>query len=473
MADGTLTGKSARELAALIRTRAVSPVEVLDAHLDAIARLNPSLNAIVTLADDRARGEAKAAEQAVMRGDTLGRLHGLPIGVKDITPTAGIRTTYGSPLYKDHVPDEDAEVVRRLKAAGAIVLAKTNTPEFAAGANTVNAVFGATRNPWNPELSAAGSSGGSGVAVATGMLPLAQGTDFGGSVRLPAAFCGIAGIRPTPGLTPNYPMPLAWDPGQVHGPLARSVEDAALMLDCIVGFSRLSPISAAPPWTSALDIVERTEDGKGLRIAFCEDITGIGVDPEVAAICRATALRLRDQGASVEEIAFDASDGREPYLAWRGAWMVGQQYERMALLEQLGDNLKGNVKAGLTVTTTDLAAAEQTRIKVFLRFKELFDRFDLLLTPAAPVKPFPVTWNYPDEVNGRKLEHYIDWLAPCFLITLCSLPGGSVPAGLTADRLPVGMQVVGPRYDEPRILSLCKLIQRANPIGWPPASVVA
>ena len=176
-------------------------------------------------------------------------------------------------------PSEDAEVVRRLKAAGAIVLAKTNTPEFAAGANTVNAVFGATRNPWNPALSPAGSSGGSAVAVATGMVPIAQGTDFGGSVRLPAAFCGIVGIRPTPGLTPNYPMPLAWDPGQVHGPLARSAEDAALMLDAMVGLSRLSPISVAPPWQSALAEVERCEDARGLRIAYASDIAGIGVEP--------------------------------------------------------------------------------------------------------------------------------------------------------------------------------------------------
>src|SRR6202034_1497054 len=193
-----------------------------DAHLDVIAALNPKLNAIVTLAADQAREGARRAEAAVMRGETLGALHGLPIAVKDVTPTAGSRTTFAFPLYKDYVPAEDAEAVRRLKAAGAIVLAKTNTPEFACGANTNNALFGPTRNPWNPALSPAGSSGGSAVAVASGMVPLAQGTDFGCSIRVPAAFCGIVGIRPTPGLTPNYPMPLAWDPGQVHGPLARS-----------------------------------------------------------------------------------------------------------------------------------------------------------------------------------------------------------------------------------------------------------
>ena len=203
MADESLTRKSAGELATLIKSRAVRPVDVLDAHLAVIERVNPKLNAIVTLVADKARDKALAAGDAVMRGDALGALHGLPIGIKDVTPTAGIRTTFGSPLFKDNVPTEDAEAVRRLKAAGAIVLAKTNTPEFAAGANTVNEVFGATRNPWNPELSPSGSSGGSAVAVATGMLPLAQGTDFGCSIRMPAAFCGIVGIRPTPGLTPN------------------------------------------------------------------------------------------------------------------------------------------------------------------------------------------------------------------------------------------------------------------------------
>ena len=359
-------------------------------------------------------------------------------------------------------------MVRRLKAAGAIVLAKTNTPEFATGANTVNAVFGATRNPWNPALSPAGSSGGSAVAVATGMVPIAQGTDFGCSIRIPAAFCGIVGIRPTPGLTPNYPMPLSWDPGQVHGPLARTAEDAALMLDAMVGFSRISPISVAPPWTSALAEVARCEDLAGLRIAYAPDIAGIGVDAEIDAICRQAARDLQQAGARVEEIAFDVSDGRDPYQTWRGAWMVGQQFARLAQLEEFGTNLKGNVKAGMKVTALDLAAAEQKRAQLFQRFRELFERYDILLTPAAPVKPYPVEMNFPNEINGRKFENYVDWIAPAFLITLMSLPAGSVPAGLTRDRLPVGLQVVAPRFEEPRILSVAKLVQQQHPIGWPP-----
>jgi amidase len=467
-AEENLARKSARELATLITARQASPVEVLDAHLATIARVNPQLNAIVTLVADEAKKQAQAVEAALMRGERIGPLGGLPIGVKDITPTAGIRTTYGSPLYKDNVPTEDAEVIGRLKAAGGIVIGKTNTPEFATGANTVNPVFGATRNPWNPALSPAGSSGGSAVAVATGMVPLAQGTDFGCSIRIPAAFCGIVGLRPTPGLTPNYPAPLAWDFGQVHGPMARSAEDAALMLDAMTGLSRRSPISVPPPWTSAFAEVERCEDARGLRIAYAPDIAGIGVDAEIDTICRAAARGLQQAGAAVEEIAFDVSDGRDPYQTWRGAWMVGRQFSRLARLEEFGVNLKGNVKAGLKVTALDIAAAEEKRQEVFQRFRDLFERYDILLTPAAPVKPYPVEMNFPNEINGRKFENYVDWIAPAFLITLVSLPAGSVPAGKTGDGLPVGLQIVAPRFHDPRILALAKLVQHAHPIGWPP-----
>lgn len=468
MSNASLTRKTAGELVALVKSREITPVEILEAHLSVIDRINPRLNAIVTLAAEGAREAAIKAGEAVMRGDETGPLHGLPIGIKDITPTAGIRTTFGSPLFKDHVPDEDAEAVRRLKGAGGIVLAKTNTPEFAAGANTVNPVFGATRNPWNPALSPAGSSGGSAVAVATGMLPLAQGTDFGCSIRMPAAFCGIVGIRPTPGLTPNHPMPLAWDPGQVHGPLARTAEDAARMLDALIGFSRVSPISVAPPWKSALSDVQACRDAAGLRIAYVTDIAGIGVDSEIDAICRKTAQSLRDSGASVDEIEFDASEGKAPYQAWRGLWMVGQQYANLTHLEGFGPNLLGNVKAGLKVTPLDYAKAEQTRAALYLRFVELFERYDLLLMPASPVKQYPVDQNFPTEVNGKKLENYTDWIAGSFLITLMSLPAGSVPAGKTKEGLPVGLQIVGPRFDEPRILGLAKIIQAMHPVGFPP-----
>ena len=467
MPNASLTRKSAGELVALVKSREITPVEILDAHLSAIDRINPKLNAIVTLVADQAREAAVKAGDAVMRGDTIGLLHGLPVGIKDITPTAGIRTTFGSPLFKDYVPTQDAEAVRRLKAAGAIVLAKTNTPEFAAGANTFNEVFGVTRNPWNTALSPAGSSGGSAAAVASGMLPLAQGTDFGCSIRMPAAFCGIVGIRPTPGLTPNYPMPLAWDPGQVHGPLARSAKDAALMLDALVGFSKLSPISVAPPWQSALAIVEAGGDAKSLRVAYVSDIAGIGVDTEIDGICRKAALALKNAGATVDEISFDASEGKVPYQAWRGLWMVGQQLANIDQLESFGANLKGNVKAGLKVTPMDFAVAEKARAALFQKFRELFERYDLVLTPASPVKQFPVEQNFPTEINGKKLENYTDWIASSFLITLMCLPAGSAPAGLTSEGLPVGMQIIGPRFEEPLILRVADIVHKASGVGWP------
>jgi amidase len=465
--DNSLVRKSARELARLIRTRAVSPVEVLDAYLKVIEALNPKLNAIVTLAAEQARDAARVAENAVMKGEPLGALHGLPIGVKDVTPTAGIRTTYASPLFKDYVPSEDAEAVRRLKAAGAIVLAKTNTPEFAAGANTNNVLFGPTRNPWNPGLSPAGSSGGSAAAVAARMLPIAHGTDFGCSIRIPAAFCGIVGIRPTPGLTPSHPLHLPWDPGQVPGPLAQDAEDAALYLDASIGFSRISPISVAPPWASALAELER-DDIKGVRIAYVSDIANIGVEAEIDTLCRDAAAALGKLGADVEHIAFDAGAGRAPYQIWRGFWMIGQQLERLKQIDQFGKNLRGNVEAGLTLNSLDFAKAELEREKVFHLFRKLFDRYDVLLTPAAPVKPYPIEMNFPDQINGKKFDNYIDWIAPAYLITLVSLPAATAPAGLSKDGLPIGMQVVAPRFEEPLILRVARHIHAASGVGLPP-----
>jgi amidase len=468
MSSRTLVGQSARELARLIRGKALSPLEVLDAYLKAIETLNPKINAIVTLAADQAREAAKQAEVAVMKGEKLGVLHGIPIGVKDVTPTAGIRTTYASPIYKDHVPTEDAEAVRRLKAAGAIVLAKTNTPEFAAGANTTNTLFGATRNPWNLALSPAGSSGGSAAAVAARMLPIAHGTDFGCSIRIPAAFCGIVGIRPTPGLTPSYPLHLPWDPGQVPGPLAQDAEDAALYLDASIGFSRISPISVVPPWQSALAELERSEDIEGLRVAYVSDIAGVGVEAEIDTICRDAAAALGQLGAHVEHIVFDAGEGRTAYQTWRGFWMVAQQYPRLGQMDRFGANLRGNVEAGLKLNALDFAKAEQTREALFHRFRELFERFDVLLTPAAPVQPYPVEMNFPDQINGRKFDNYIDWIAVAYLITLMSLPAATAPAGLSQANLPVGMQIVAPRFEEPLILRVARHIHRASNVGTPP-----
>ena len=465
-----LTKLSAVELARRIRTGELTPLDVLGAHLAKIAELNPQLNAIVTLDIEGARAQAIAAGEAVTRGDKLGPLHGLPVVIKDVTLTKGMRTTYASPLYKDFIPDVDAAPVARLRKAGAIILGKTNTPEFATGATTFNDVFGVTRNPWDPTKTPAGSSGGSAAAAASGMVPLAQGTDFGCSVRMPAAFCGIVGIRTTAGLIPNDPMHLPWDAGQVHGPLARSAQDAALMLDAMVGLDPTWPISAAPPWASALDIVNATTDAKGLRIAYVSDIAGFGVEEEIDTICRAAAMRLADDGAQVDEITLDLAEGFAAYKTLRGEWMVGQQIERLDFIDQFGANLSGNVKAGLALSVLDTAKAELVREHMWARFRDFFVDYDFLITPCSPVAPFNVDEKFPTEINGRKLDNYIDWIAPCFLITLVGFPAGSAPAGLTQSGLPVGIQIVGKRFDEPRILGLCKLVQRANPIGWPKLS---
>ncbi|MBT7293168.1 MAG: amidase [Rhodospirillaceae bacterium] len=463
-----LTRRSAFEIAAALRARDVSAVEVLEAHLGVIDHLNPRLNAIVTLAADAARETARAADALIAAGsENLPPLLGLPVVIKDIVETAGIRTTWASPVYADHVPEEDAEVVARLRSAGAIILGKSNTPEFAAGANTDNELFGPTGNPWDPVLSPSGSSGGSAAAVASGMVPIAQGTDFGCSLRMPAAFCGIVGLRTTPGLISNYPLPLPWDSGQVLGPMARSAEDAAMMLDAMAGYSEKMPNSVLAPWSSALEIVRGREDAKGLRLAYAPDIAAIGVDAELEGICRKAALGLAGDGAIVEEIDFDLSDARDAYLTLRGEWMVGMQYERLDNLDAFGPNLAGNVRSGLGTTMQELAAAEDMRTRVWHRYRKLFETYDALLMPMSPVPQFPVKQNFPDSIGGRKLENYVDWIAGAFLVTMAGIPAGSIPAGLTQAGLPVGLQIAAPRFAEPLILSLGKLLQRANPIGWP------
>jgi amidase len=459
---------TAVELARAMRARELGAVEVLEAHLAQIERHNDRINAICTLAAESARAAASAAERAFASGAAAGPLAGVPVAIKDLTPTAGIRTTWGSKLFRDHVPSEDAEVVKRLKAAGAIVIGKSNTPEFGAGANTVNEVFGATRNPWNTELSASGSTGGGAAALAARMVPLAEGSDFGGSLRTPAAFCGVVGLRTTAGLVPKHPSALAWHDMSVAGPMARTAEDCALMLDAMTGPSPVSPLSCAPPWESVRALVAATEDLKGMRLAYAPDIGGIGVDAEIEGICRAVARGLAGAGARVEEVEFDLSDGRDAFIALRAEAMVGIHAERLHRLEDLGANLAGNIRAGLSLSVMDVAVAERKRSEIWHRYRRLFEDYDLLLTPTAPVPPFPVGQNHPERIGERRLETYIDWIAPTFLVSLVCLPAASVPAGLTAARLPVGLQIIGPRFSEPRILGVAKHVQLVNPIGPPP-----
>jgi amidase len=463
-----LTRLSAVELARLVRTKKASPVEVTEAHLAAIARINAAVNAFCTVVPEKSLAWARDAETAVKKRARLGPLHGVPVAIKDLTATAGMRTTFGSTLFRDHIPTEDAEVVRKLKAAGAIVIGKTNTPEFGAGANTVNKVFGATRNPWNTALSASGSTGGGAAALAARIAPLAEGSDFGGSLRTPAAFCGVVGLRTTAGLVTKHPATLPWHDTSVAGPMARTVEDCALLLDAMAGFSLKSPLSAAPPWRSARDAVAKARSLRGLRLAYAPDIGGIGVDREIEGLCRSAATDLREARAVVDEIEISMGDGRDAFLTLRGEAMVGNHLERLEKIGELGDNLAGNIRAGLALTISEIARAERKRAEIWHRWRGLFEKYDLILTPAAPVAPFPVEKNYPDVIEGRKLQHYIDWIATTFLVSLAALPAVSVPAGLTSAKLPVGLQIVGPRFSEPAILSAAKFVEEAHPLGLPP-----
>ena len=461
-----LADRSATALARLVQTREVSPLELLDACLERLEKYNPTLNAVVTL-NDRARDDARELERRLKKGESPGLLCGLPVGIKDVTPVQGLRTTFGSPLYKDYVPAEDALVVQRLRAAGAVILGKTNTPEFAAGGNTFNEVFGRTRNPWNPSLSAGGSTGGGCAALATGMIALGEGTDLGGSLRIPASFCGVLGIRPSVGLVPTHPSDWVWDDLQVTGPVARTAEDLGLMLQAVAGPSPLAPLVQP---TAGRDFAGAARAGvkKGLRVAYCPDIAGIGVDPAVQGVCRDAVAAVANAGITVEEVSLDLAYGRPAYLALRGLWFVAQMFPRLDKIDRLGVNVANNVKAGLKVTTADLAAGQAARGRMWHQFRQLFERFDHLLTPCMAVPPFPVEQNYPETVAGKKMETYVDWLAPTFVLSLTGLPVASVPCGLDAGGLPVGMQIVGRPLGEEAVLALAGVMQELRPIGKSP-----
>jgi amidase len=451
-----LTGRSATELRDMVARREVPARDVVAASLERIEHRNPELNAIVTL-NPRAMDDAMALDERLARGEEPGLLCGLPVGIKDVTPVAGVRTTFGSPIYADHVPAEDALVVRRLRRAGAIILGKTNCPEFAAGGNTFNEVFGRTRNPWDPSKSAGGSTGGGAAALVTEMIALAEGTDLGGSLRIPASFCGVVGLRPSVGLVPTHPSDWVWDSLQVTGPMARTAEDVGLMLQAIAGPSDWAPL--AQP-TTGRDFVEAVRAGArpGLRIAYCADVAGIGVDPEIEAICRQAALALNDAGAIVEVIDFDLSVGRKAFLALRGLWFVNQMFPRLDQQDRFGLNVGNNVRAGLAVSTRDIAEAEAVRGRIWHQCREFFRRFDHLLTPCMAVPPFPVEQNYPDSIAGRPMETYIDWIAPTFVLSLTGLPVASVPCGRSP--LPVGLQIVGRPQGEEAVLALAAALEK-------------
>jgi amidase len=459
---------TATELATRIRRHDVSAVEVMEAHLDRIEAVNPSVNAIVTLDAAGALHAAVEADRRLASGAADGLLHGLPIAVKDLEDTAGMRTTYGSPIYRDHMPTEDTLMVSRLRRAGAIVIGKTNTPEFGAGSQTFNRVFGATRNPYDLSRTPGGSSGGAAAAVASGMLPFADGSDLGASVRNPASFCNVVGLRPSPGRIPDVPSSRAWSPLAVLGPLGRTVADAALLLRALCGPDPRDPLSLPdPPEAFALDL---RSDPSGLRIAWSRNLGDLPVAPDVTAALEESRLALTAMGCLVEAVEPDLTDADEAFEVLRA---LGYVQAFADLLETHGAQLKEtvaqNTRLGLSLTGDRVARALTRQTEMFHRMRSLLERYDALALPVSQVAPFDVELEWVHEIAGVEMGSYIEWMRSCSRITVTAHPAISVPAGFTPDGLPVGLQLIGHHRDEPALLRLAASFEAATGFGrrWP------
>lgn len=449
--------KPAREIVGLLRRGELSPLEAIDASLARIEAVDPKVNAVPTLCAERARNAAAALPKPP--ADGRGWLAGLPVLIKDLVDVQGVRTTYGCTAFADNVPARSAIEVQRLERHGGIVLGKTNTPEFGAGAQTFNEVFGATRNPWDTARTCAGSSGGAAVALATGMAWLADGSDLGGSLRTPASFCSVVGMRPSPGRVPHGPGSLPFDTLSVEGPMARDVRDCALLMDAMAGFEPGDPLSFDAP---ARPYVETTEETPRLgRVAFSADLGGITpVDAEVAEICRAAARRLADLGAEVEETCPDLSASVDIFTVLRASRFAAA---RAPTLAQHRDALKPeviwNIEHGLKLTADDIGTAERRRAGMQQVMAAFMATHDLLLCPTAIVPPFPVEQRYVAELNGHRFPSYIDWVTIAFAITLTGCPALSLPCGFTRSGLPVGLQIVGKPRGEAGLLAAAAALE--------------
>jgi amidase len=451
----------ATELARRIRHKEISCMEVMQAHLAQIERVNPTLNAIVTLLPDAAIAQARAADEAIARGERLGVLHGLPIAHKDLVPTKGIRTTYGSPIYADHVPDEDGLIVERLQQAGALTIGKTNTPEFGAGSQTFNPVFGATVNPYDTTKTCGGSSGGAAVALAAGMLPIADGSDTGGSLRNPASFCNVVGFRTSPGRVPVYPIPIAWWNISVQGPMARTVRDTALMLSAIAGPDPRSPIALQEPGERFLQPLARAF--KGVRIAWSPDLGGLPLHPQVRRVLESQRHVYSDLGCEVVEACPDFTNAEEIFQVWR-AWRFELRFGELLKTHRhlMKDTVIWNTEQGQKLTGSDLGRAEIKRTQLYHRMRAFMQTHEFLVCTTNQVPPFDVSIPYLTEINGVKMETYIDWMRSNWYITITGHPAISLPCGFTEEGLPVGMQIVGRHQDDFGVLQLAHAFEQAT-----------
>lgn len=445
----------------MIRAREISALETMQAHLAQIERVNPKVNAIVTLLPEQALAGARAVDAQLARGEDPGPLAGLPVAHKDLTVTKDVRTTFGSPIYKDFVPDVDAIIVERLKHGGAITVGKTNTPEFGAGSQTFNEVFGATLNPYDTTKTCGGSSGGAAVALACGMLPIADGSDLGGSLRNPASFCNVVGLRPSPGRVPNWPSFSAWFPLSVVGPMARTAADVALMLSAIAGPDAREPFSLDESGSRFAQALAR--DFGNVRIAWSPDLGGLPMEPEVAKVIGAQRAVFEDLGCKVEDASPDLSDADEIFQVMR-AWNFELSHGELMKSKraQMKDTVIWNIEEGAKLSGPQLAAAERKRTQLFHRVRRFMDNYDFLVAPVVQVLPFDVKQPYVNEINGEKLGTYIDWMKSCYWITVTGLPAASIPCGFSQSGLPVGIQIVGRFRDDFGVLQLGDAFERAT-----------
>lgn len=471
MANAELCFLTATELAHLIRTKVLSCREVMEAHLAQIERVNPKVNAIVTLLPERALEHARQADEALASGEEVGLLHGLPIAHKDLVLTKGIRTTFGSPIFPDFVPDQDEIIVERLRSAGAITIGKTNTPEFGAGSQTFNPVFGETLNPYDLTKTCGGSSGGAAVALACGMQPIADGSDLGGSLRNPASFCNVVGFRPSPGRVPVWPARVGWCPLPVEGPMARTVQDVALMLSVIAGPDPRAPLSISEPGHLFRRSLER--NFAGVRIAWSRDLGGLPVDPQVTAVIEKQRGVFSAFGCTVEEAQPDLRDADETFRVWR-AWLFELGFGEMLRTHraQMKDTVVWNIEEGMKLTGPQIGQAERKRTEVYQRVRQFMEQYEFLILPVSQVPPFDVTQPYVTEINGIKLDTYLDWMRSCYYITVTGLPAISVPCGFTPEGLPVGVQIVGRYHDDWGVLQLAHAFEQVSSFGRQRPSIV-
>jgi len=453
MSDQEICFMTAGELVQRLQSKTLSAVEVMKAHLAQIERINPVVNAIVTLLPEQALAQARAADEALASGITPGPLHGLPIAHKDLVFTKGIRTTKGSPIFKDFVPAEDALIVERLKKAGAITIGKTNTPEFGAGSQTFNAVFGETLNPYDTSKTCGGSSGGAAVALACGMLPIADGSDMGGSLRNPASFCNVVGLRPSPGRVPGWPKFAAWATLGVEGPMARTVEDTALMLSAIAGWDSRSPIAIAESGNIFIQPLER--DFKKVRIAWSRNPGSLPVDPRVTAAIENQRYVFEDLGCSVEDAEPDFKDADEIFKVLR-AWAYELNFSEHLEThpDQLKDTVIWNIQEGSKLTGPQIGKIERKRTELYHRIRKFMQKYDFIILPVSQVPPFDAKQQYITEINDVQMETYIDWMKSCYYITTIGHPAISVPCGFTPQGLPIGLQIVGRHQDDFGVLQL-------------------